>query len=103
MLRKSGDIVRLCATKRKLLTACAERATGTAVNRAATVLTGHAARTFAPSHAVTPEGRIVITVEDSTTSSAADTFVRLHSVPGVFSVSMVYQYSDEPNSEELPS
>jgi len=54
-------------------------------------------------HALTGDGRIVITVEDSTTSSAADTFVRLHSVPGVFSVSMVYQYSDEPNSEEHPS
>lgn len=54
-------------------------------------------------HATTQDGRLVITVEDSTTASAAGTFVRLHAVPGVYSVSMVYQYSDDDLFEELPS
>jgi nitrate reductase NapD len=51
-------------------------------------------------HAATPEGRLVATIEDTTTALAADTFVRLHDVEGVLSVAMVYQYSDESPVEE---
>lgn len=46
-------------------------------------------------HAQSPEGKVVVTVEDSDTNSAADSYVALHGIPGVASVAMVYQYSDD--------
>ncbi len=51
-------------------------------------------------HAATADGRIVITLEDAGTASAADTFVRLHDIRGVMSVAMIYQYSDESATGE---
>ena len=45
-------------------------------------------------HAFSPEGKIV-TLEDEDTNSAADSYVALHNLPGVLSVAMVYQYSDD--------
>lgn len=49
-------------------------------------------------HAATDDGRVVVTLEDAGTASAADTFVKLHDIRGVMSVAMIYQYSDEsPN------
>jgi nitrate reductase NapD len=53
-------------------------------------------------HAKTPEGKLVVTIEDSDTNSAADSYVALHNVPGVASVAMVYQYSgSELDNEEV--
>ena len=46
-------------------------------------------------HALTPEGKCVITLEDDDTEAAANSYVALHGVPGVASVAMVYQYSDD--------
>ena len=46
-------------------------------------------------HAETPDGRFVITVEDSTSRRAADTIVHLHQLDGVHYAAMVYQYSDD--------
>lgn len=46
-------------------------------------------------HARNAEGKVVVTVEDSDTNSAADSYVALHGIPGVASVAMVYQYSDD--------
>lgn len=46
-------------------------------------------------HARSPEGKVVVTLEDSDTNSAADSYAALHGVPGVASVAMVYQYSDD--------
>jgi nitrate reductase NapD len=46
-------------------------------------------------HALSPEGKVVVTLEDDDTNSAADKYVALHGVPGVASVAMVYQYSDD--------
>ena len=46
-------------------------------------------------HARTPEGKVVITLEDDDTNAAADSYVALHGLPGVASVAMVYQYSGE--------
>ena len=54
-------------------------------------------------HACTPDGRLVATLEDCDGAAAADTYVRLHTMPGVQCVSLIYQYSDESNCEELPS
>jgi len=53
-------------------------------------------------HASTPEGKVVVTLEDDDTNSAADSYVALHGIPGVASVAMVYQYSgDESDTEEV--
>jgi nitrate reductase NapD len=46
-------------------------------------------------HARSHEGKVVVTLEDDDTNSAADKYVALHGVPGVASVAMVYQYSDD--------
>jgi nitrate reductase NapD len=46
-------------------------------------------------HARSPEGKVVVTIEDSDTNSAADSYVALHGIAGVASVAMVYQYSDD--------
>ena len=46
-------------------------------------------------HARTPEGKVVVTLEDDSTNLAADKYVALHGIPGVASVAMVYQYSDD--------
>lgn len=46
-------------------------------------------------HAVAEEGKLVLTLEDQDTGSASDTYIALHKVPGVFSVALVYQYSDD--------
>jgi nitrate reductase NapD len=42
----------------------------------------------------------VVTLEDDDTNSAADRYVALHGVPGVASVAMVYQYSDDESDTE---
>ena len=49
-------------------------------------------------HAATEDGRLVITLEDAGTDTAADTFVKLHDIPGVMSVAMIYQYSESTES-----
>ncbi len=46
-------------------------------------------------HARSPEGKVVVTLEDDDTNSAADKYAALHGVAGVASVAMVYQYSDD--------
>jgi nitrate reductase NapD len=46
-------------------------------------------------HARSPEGKVVVTLEDDNTNSAADKYVALHGISGVASVAMVYQYSDD--------
>ena len=45
-------------------------------------------------HAETPEGRFVVTVEDTAGGNTADTVVQLHRLDGVLSAAIVYQYSD---------
>jgi nitrate reductase NapD len=51
-------------------------------------------------HARSAVGKVVVTIEDDDTNSAADTYVALHDVPGVLSVAMVYQYSDDGSVTE---
>ena len=52
-------------------------------------------------HAETPEGKMVVVLEDDDLEAAANKYVALHGVPGVASVAMVYQYSDdEPETTE---
>jgi nitrate reductase NapD len=45
-------------------------------------------------HAETPDGRFVVTAEDTAAGSAADTVMQLNRLDGVLSAAMVYQYSD---------
>ncbi len=53
-------------------------------------------------HARSPEGKVVVTLEDDDTEAAANRYVALHGVPGVVAVAMVYQYSDnELDTEEV--
>ncbi|MCE1182658.1 MAG: chaperone NapD [Rhodocyclales bacterium] len=46
-------------------------------------------------HAVSPEGKMVVVLEDDDMEAAANKYVSLHGIPGVASVAMVYQYSDD--------
>ena len=46
-------------------------------------------------HAESPEGKMVVVLEDDDLESAANKYVALHGMPGVASVAMVYQYSDD--------
>ena len=51
-------------------------------------------------HARSPEGKVVVVLEDDDTESAANSYVALHGIPGVASVAMVYQYSDDKQDTE---
>lgn len=54
-------------------------------------------------HAEHPEGKLVITLEETSeasTTAAADRFVALHQIPGVLSAAMIFQFSDEINEPE---
>ncbi len=46
-------------------------------------------------HAESTEGKMVVVLEDDDLESAANKYVALHGMPGVASVAMVYQYSDD--------
>jgi nitrate reductase NapD len=46
-------------------------------------------------HAETPDGRFVVTAEDTSEGSAADAIMQLHRLDGVLTAAMVYQYSDD--------
>ncbi|MDR2838543.1 MAG: chaperone NapD [Azonexus sp.] len=46
-------------------------------------------------HARSDEGKVVVTIENDDTNAAAECYAALHGVPGVASVAMVYQYSDD--------
>jgi nitrate reductase NapD len=50
-------------------------------------------------HAESPEGKMVVVLEDDDLESAANKYVTLHGMPGVASVAMVYQYSDDESVE----
>ena len=45
-------------------------------------------------HAVTEEGRFVVTLDDNDAKRIADTMSQLHTLDGVLTAAMVYQYSE---------
>ncbi|HEX5637592.1 MAG: chaperone NapD [Gammaproteobacteria bacterium] len=51
-------------------------------------------------HEVTPEGRMVVTIEGDNRRYVGDTLTGLYSVEGVLSACMVYQFSDEISDTE---
>ncbi len=67
------------------------------LDEACTILTGMPGVEI---HARTPEGKVIVTLEDHDTNSAADSYVALHGIPGVMAVAMVYQYSDDESVTE---
>ena len=53
-------------------------------------------------HGGNDQGVLIVTLEDCDCRAAADTYVKLHDFPGVLSVALVYQHSDdEVDSEEM--
>ncbi len=44
-------------------------------------------------HAVTEDGRVIVTVEGDETSGAGDTLIQMQNIDGVLSAALVYQYS----------
>jgi periplasmic nitrate reductase NapD len=46
-------------------------------------------------HAVTENGRMVVTIEQDNDKLIADTILNLHNYEGVLSAAMVYQYGDD--------
>lgn len=56
-------------------------------------------------HEVTPEGRLIVTIEGESRRYVADTLTGFYNVEGVLSASMVYQFSDEiaATEERIPA
>ena len=55
-------------------------------------------------HAVQPEGRLIVTVDDRDGASPAENIVKVHNLGGVIGVSLVYEYCDDDiGTEESPS
>ena len=53
-------------------------------------------------HAVSPEGRLVVTLENTSDRDMADTFERVQALPDVLSASLVYHHSED-TQETSPS
>jgi nitrate reductase NapD len=51
-----------------------------------------AAMTGVEVHGFSPDGRLVITVEDTGSRPVTDTVLAVHNLPGVLSAAMVYHY-----------
>jgi nitrate reductase NapD len=51
-------------------------------------------------HGETPDGRFVVTAEDTADGTAAETVLQLHRLEGVLSAALIYQYSD--TQEDTP-
>lgn len=51
-------------------------------------------------HAVTEEGRMVLTIENPSRKELANCIMDLHKIDGVLSVAMIYQYSDSDSDDE---
>lgn len=52
-------------------------------------------------HAVSPEGKFVVTIEAEDDAATAEIFERIGHLPGVLSASMVYQQSEAAPEEEI--
>ena len=53
-------------------------------------------------HAVSPEGRLVVTLENASDREMADTFERVQTLPDVLSASLIYHHSED-TQETSPS
>lgn len=51
-------------------------------------------------HRVLPQGRLIVTVEDTAAGSAIDTLSAMHAVPGVVAAALVYHQFEAARSDE---
>lgn len=51
-------------------------------------------------HETVPDGRMVVTVEDTEQNSAGDTVLALHRLPGVLSAALVYHHFEPDETIE---
>lgn len=51
-------------------------------------------------HAMSPEGRLVVTLENASDREMADTFARVQALPHVLSASLIYHHSED--NREIP-
>lgn len=51
-------------------------------------------------HAITPEGRVVVTIEAGTAGQMADTVVRCQETKGVISAAMIYHHDEDIGEED---
>lgn len=54
-------------------------------------------------HQTEPDGRIVVTVEDTDDTSAGDAVLALHRIPGVLSAALVYHHFEPDAATESNS
>ncbi len=54
-------------------------------------------------HAVTPEGKLVVTVDESEERMTGESLMRLHEVDGVLSASMIYHHFENDAAEQETS
>ncbi|MDH5750201.1 MAG: chaperone NapD [Rhodospirillales bacterium] len=54
-------------------------------------------------HAVTDEGRLVVTVDQPEDHKAADTFTAIQNMDGVLNTSLVYNYFEQDPAEKEPA
>jgi len=53
-------------------------------------------------HAVSEQGRLVVTVEEDDTRMMADTVAEMQNVPGVLSAAMIYHHYEDENEAGQP-
>lgn len=53
-------------------------------------------------HAVTPDGRLVITIEADNRDTCGERLMAIHALPRVLSAGLVYEQSDEEITETTP-
>jgi nitrate reductase NapD len=51
-------------------------------------------------HAITPEGRFVVTLENVSDREMTDAFARVQTMPDVLSASLIYHHSEDPRDAE---
>ena len=51
-------------------------------------------------HAAADDGRLVVTVDEPDNAKATDAFVKIQDLDGVLSVSLVYNYFEQPTDEK---
>lgn len=51
-------------------------------------------------HAATPEGRIIVIVDEDNLDTLADTFRRFHDLSGVLSAALVYHHFESDPAQE---
>jgi nitrate reductase NapD len=54
-------------------------------------------------HAVTGDGKLVISIESDNDGSAVDTYKAIELLSGVLSVAMIFQQTESNPQQELPS